>query len=288
LLAIQTGTRFDIGILWINKFRKETRTLFDFINAGTAQLELFLLVLIRCTGVLLTAPIIGHRALPAMVKVGLVILLSITVTATLPASSVEVATSLSTLILLVVRELIVGAIIGLFFSFIFYGIQLAGTAVGYQIGFAIANILDPNTSEQTPIIGQFWSLLGMLILLSINGHHLIISAFVDSYQSVGPGMVILDGSIGEAIMKYSQDVFVIALKLAAPIVVALLLTDVALGIISRAIPTLNVFFIGAPLKIAVGLVLIAMSLPLFGYVLERGWQLVDDQIHTIINGMGKA
>ena len=262
--------------------------MFDFITAGTAQLELFLLVLVRCSGVLLTAPILGHRALPAMVKIGLVILLSLTVMASLPVASVEIATTLSSLILLIVRELVMGAIIGLFFSFIFYGIQFAGTAVGYQMGFSMANILDPSTSEQTPIIGEFWSLLGMLILLSLNGHHLIISAFVDSYRSVGPGMVVLDGSVGEAIVKYSQDVFVIALKIAAPVLVALLLTDIAMGTISRAIPTLNVFFVGAPLKIAVGLVLVAVSLPLFGYVLERGWHLVDDQIHTLISAMGKV
>jgi flagellar biosynthetic protein FliR len=262
--------------------------LFDFIHTGTATLEVFMLVLVRCSGVLLTAPILGHRSLPMLVKVGLVILLSGILTATLPSTTAPITQSLSTLVLLVLRELVIGAIIGLFFSFIFYGIQLAGAAVGYQMGFSMANLIDPTTQEQTPIVAEFWSLLGLLILLSINGHHVIISALADSYRTLAPGQVVLDGSIGEAIVTYSQDVFVIALKISAPVLAAMLLTDIAMGTISRAIPTLNVFFVGAPLKIAVGLALIAISLPMFGYVLERGWRMMGEHIRTIIEAAGKA
>lgn len=262
--------------------------MFDFINYGADKLETFLLILFRCTGVLLMAPVLGHRSIPLLVKIGFAILLSLLLTSTLPPQPVPLVTSAWELSLIALKETLVGLIIGLAFYFVLYAVQLAGTLVGYQMGFAVANLFDPATSEQVPIIGQFWILLGMVIFLGINGHHLILTSFADSYLVMPAGAAELSGSVGEAIIRLSAYIFIIALKAAIPIVISLLLIDVALGVMSKAMPAANVYFVGAPIKIAVGLLVISVSLPLLSYVMEHAWGDIDAQLRGMLLQMGKA
>jgi flagellar biosynthetic protein FliR len=263
-------------------------TLFEFINFGSDQLQLLLLVILRTSGLFILAPIFGDQEVPRTIRAGLLIVLSLVMVSAMPAGTFVAAESLWQLVGLAVRELLVGLAIGLIFKLLFYGVHTAGALIGYQMGFAVVTVYDRNLANQVSVLGQFWYALAILIFLTINGHHLIISALADSYQAIPPGGVGHAAGVGELVIKSSAYLFVIALKIAAPVMITLFLADVALGAISKAMPTMNVFFVGFPIKIAAGLLVMAMSLPIFSYVLEQSTAYLDKQLLVIFKAFGEA
>jgi len=262
--------------------------LFEFINFGETQLQVFLLVLLRASGLFLMAPIFSHRTIPTLVRVGLMLSLSLLLVPTVDASALPEIESLWQLAGLAAKEILVGIIIGLLFRLIFMGAKTAGAMTSYQLGFALVSMPDVEEGGQVAVVGNFWFLVAMLIFLSIDGHHLVLTAFADSYEIIPPGFVALASSVGELMIKYTAYVFVIALKMAAPVMVALFLTDVALGTIAKTMPTMNVFFVGFPIKIGVGLLVIAMSLPIFSYVLRHAMTYLDGELRLVFTAMGRA
>ena len=216
------------------------------------------------------------------------ILLSLVVLSPLNLTALPEIESFSQLGGLAVKELLVGVLIGLVFRLLFFGVYTAGSMVSYQIGFAIVTVFDTNLSNQVAIIGRFWYFLAMLVFLAIDGHHLVITAFADSYGVIPPGAVPMKGAIGTMLIKYSAYVFVIALKIASPIMISLFLTDVALGVIAKTMPTMNVFFVGFPIKITVGLAVMAISLPVFAFIMQKTAWFLDEQMQLLLMAMGEA
>ncbi len=262
--------------------------MFEFINFSGEKIQTFLLVIFRASGMFAFAPIIGHRSIPKMLKIGLMILLSGMIASTFGEVTIAPFSSIWELAGAALKEILVGAIISLFFLLIFYAAQTAGAIIGYQVGLALAAEFDPNAGDQVSVMGRFWFLMATLIFLSIDGHHMMISAFADSYLVIPAGSVEFDGTVGELIIKYTTYVFILALKIAAPVLITLFLTDVALGTIAKTMPTMNVFFVGFPVKIAMGLIVMAMSLPAFSYVLSKGISFLDGELDQMFHLMGKA
>lgn len=234
------------------------------------------------------APVLSHRTFPTSAKIGLVVLLGIILVSTLESTSVPAATSLSELVTVAAKEMLVGLAIGFVFAMLFMGVQAAGDIISYQIGFTMASVFDPSSGGQVSTLGQFWFLVATLVFLGLNGHHIVISAFNDSYQLIPPGQVVMNGSVGELFMTNSAYVFVIGLKLAAPVIVSLLLIDVAMGVLSRMMPTMNVFILGFSVKVGVGLVVVGLSLPIFAYVLEKATGYLNDQLSIMLTSLGRA
>jgi flagellar biosynthetic protein FliR len=262
--------------------------LFEFINYGTEQLQIFLMLLIRATGLFLAAPIFGHTSLPSQVKVGLIILLSVVTLPTLPAIHMTPITSHWELAALALRELLVGVLIGFVYRLLFHAAEFAGMLAGYQVGLAVSQAFDPTSGEQVSVIGRFWLMMATLIFLALNGHHMIIQAFHQSYQLVGPGEMVATGASGEYVIKLSAYVFVLAIKIVAPVLVTLVLMDVALGTVAKMMPSMNIFIVGFPLKIGMGLLVVALSLPAFAYVLEKSTHYLNDAVYGLLASMGKA
>jgi len=262
--------------------------LFDFINYGADKVQIFLLVGLRLSGLFLIAPIFGNRYYPTMIKVGLVFLISIIMVSALRVVEIPEISSVWQLAGLAIKELMIGFIIGFIFKIIFFAAQTGGAVIGYQVGLAIATEFDTDTASQVSLIGRYWNFIATLIFLSIDGHHLVLRAIADSYRIIPPGSVGVEGSAGELIIKYSAYVFIIALKIAAPVMITLFLTDVTMGTIAKTMPTLNVFFVGFPIKIAIGLSVIALSLPVVSYVLEKSVIYLDQELKLIFLTMGKA
>lgn len=262
--------------------------MFDFINYGIDKLQIFLLVMIRTSGLFLLAPILGHRSFPMLARAGLVILLSGLIVSAMPDISIPEASSLIELAGMALRELLAGALIGFFFMLFFYATQAAGSLAGYQMALAVAAAIDPSTMTQESIIGRFWFLIASLIFLTINGHHHVIQAFHQSFELIPPGQVVIQGSTGHLIIKYCAYVFVIALKIASPVMVTLFLTDVSLGVMTKMMPTMNVFVISFGLKIATGLLVLILSLPMFSYVLQKTTNYLNQELQLLVASMGSA
>lgn len=243
--------------------------MFDLVTLGADRIQLFLLLLMRIGGLMMTAPVFSHSSVPRRIALAMtlgfgVILLPLFVDTPLPKID-----GLVMLVFFCLTEFLVGVIISLVFSVVFQSIRFAGAIVGYQIGFSMVNVVDPNSSEQVSVIGEFWFLLATLIFICINGHHLIIAGLVDSYRAIPLGSGSPSGAVGEWLIKYSALVFVLGVKFAAPTVLTVFLVDVAMGVLARTMPQMNIFIVGFPVKIYAGLAVVGLSLPAFSYLLTK-------------------
>ncbi|WP_202077112.1 flagellar biosynthetic protein FliR [Caldalkalibacillus salinus] len=231
-------------------------------------LPTFLLVLVRLTTFFTAAPIFSLSGLPNTFKIGLAFFLTLVIMPTVGPADIPINMAI---LGFVVKEALIGLALGFVAALVLYTIQIAGAFIDFQMGFAIANVVDPQTGAQIPIIGNFKYTLAMLFLLAVNGHHLMIEGIVRSYRFVGLEQYFV--SLGHEQVAYFittlfVQMFLIAFQLSLPIVGALFLVDVTLGIIARTIPQLNVFVVGLPLKIFIGFVMLLLTLPIFFYLLQ--------------------
>jgi len=233
------------------------------------NIVIFLLTTFRVGGLLIAAPIFGQRSVPAQIKIMLALVFGYFLFPLVGAQNVQVDPGLVPLALLAARELLFGLIIGFFFEIIFIAVQFGGGILGYQIGFALVNVVDPTTSDNVPIIGQFQVIIATLIFFLIDGHHVILQALFESFKYVPLGHVVFRGELLDHIITFVGSVFVIGVKIAAPILVTLFITDVCLGIVARTMPQMNMFIVGFQVKIGAGLLMIALSLPFFQYMFSK-------------------
>jgi flagellar biosynthesis protein FliR len=241
----------------------------DLVNIGATKLQQLILLSMRIGGLMLTAPVFSHRSIPRQIVLGMTLGLAFVLLPFMSSTALPQINNLFELIILCLKEILVGVFIGLIFSMVFFGINIAGSIVGFQIGFSMVSVMDPNSPDPVSVIGEFWFLLATLIFLLINGHHMVISGLVDSFKIIPLGSTAISGTVGEWFIKYTAFAFVLAVKFAAPIIVTVFLTDVAMGVLARTMPQMNIFIVGFPLKIFVGLFTMAISLPVFTYLLEK-------------------
>jgi flagellar biosynthesis protein FliR len=232
--------------------------------------ETFILVLIRVSAMIMMAPVFGDATVPATVKWGLSILIALLLFPIVKTGIPPMGDfSLLTLVVGIAGELLIGIIIGFSARLIFTGIQLAGEMLGFQMGFSVASVIDPTSSTQVSIIAEFQYLLSLLLFMTVNAHHLFISAIAESYQVVPPLSVHFSGPLLQAFVSLSKDVFVIAVKISAPVTAVLLFTNVAMGLVARTVPQMNVFIVSMPLQIAIGLIFIGLTAPVFIKVIQH-------------------
>ncbi|WP_353095294.1 flagellar biosynthetic protein FliR [Tissierella praeacuta] len=249
------------------------------INLIFSQYQLFLLVMVRTSGIFIFSPFFSSQNIPNIMKIGLSFSISILIASVLP-TSIDLNNEI--LVLLIIKELTVGIIIG-FISYAFFStFYVMGQIVDMKIGFGMANVIDPQNRTQVPLMGNFYYILSFLLLLSINGHHYIISALVDSYKFLPIGAFKYTGDTMNIIVNTLSKSFEIGFKLSAPIVAIIFLTDVVLGIISKTIPQMNVFVVGMPLKVLIGLLIILISMPVFFTIINSIFDLMINDIYKFI------
>lgn len=246
------------------------------------QLQIYLMVVLRTAGILFVAPVFGAKRIPVQLKIWLSLLIALAVTPTVAHNMVILPAHLLAYTVLLIEEVLWGILIGFACLLLFMGVQFSGQIVGLQMGFGIVNVIDPQSSAQVSIIGQFQYLLAILIFLAIDGHHFLLGALASSFDLLPPGGLHFSGQIGEKLIRMATGIFLLAIKIGAPVMVALFLTSVAFGILARSVPQMNVFIIGFPLKIGVGLVMLAGSIPIFFYVLEKLIRSMEGEISQLI------
>ena len=233
------------------------------------QLQLFFLVFLRVGAIMITIPVFESRSIPQLFKLALAFTASLALFPLLGLEAVPISSSIIGLGIGAAGEILLGLVIGFSVKLIFAGIQLAGQMAGYQMGMAIANVMDPAESQQIPLLAQFNNLCALLIFLALNAHHWFIRALTQSYRLVPPFNARFDGALTEHLIQLAGKMFVIAIQVGAPIIATLLVTSVAFGLIARTVPQMNVFIVAMPLKIGVGLVFLGFSLPYFSAFLKK-------------------
>ena len=255
------------------------------LNISLPQVQTFLLIFLRVGAILLTAPIFNSRNIPVLFKVGLCFAVSLILFPILNLQNLPVRFELIPLVIGVISEVLIGVIIGLSVRMLFVGIQLAGQLVGFQMGLAMANIIDPATSEQVPLLAQLNNLIALLIFLAINAHYWFLRALVESFRLVPPFEFQFTHSLMEQLMFLAGNIFVIAVKVGAPLIVVLFLMSVAFGLAARTVPQMNIFFVAMPLKILVGLIFFVFTLPYMTSFFESIFSGLGNDILKLLNAM---
>ncbi|MDN4607449.1 flagellar biosynthetic protein FliR [Sporosarcina highlanderae] len=227
------------------------------MEALIPSLAVYLLVLTRVTAFIITVPLFSYRAIPTTHRIIFAALLAWMMVYSIDAPELEIN---DMFILLVIKEATTGLFIGIIAYIVISAIQVAGGFIDFQMGFAIANVIDPQTGAQSPLLGQFFNVLAMLLLLTLNGHHMLLDGIFYSYRFIPIEM--LWPSFGserlvEFVIKTFATSFAIAFQMSVPIVATLFLVDLALGITARTVPQLNIFVVGFPIKIGVSFLVLA-------------------------------
>jgi len=233
------------------------------------MLPYFLLMFVRLLSFFLIAPLFSMRGVPGQFKVGISFFIALIAFSV--SSLGEPIVMDSGYIFLILKEVGVGVSLGFTAALLLYTVQVAGAFIDFQMGFAIANVIDPQTGAQVPIIGQFKYMLALLFLLVVDGHHLMLDGVMRSFQLIPVEIIsfsIENGDITQYMTTLFIQMFVIALQMALPIVGALFLVDIALGILAKTVPQLNIFAVGLPLKIVVGFIMLVVIMPIFFYLLK--------------------
>lgn len=239
-----------------------------------------LLIFCRITAFFAVVPVFSSRNVPNIFKIGLSVFVTLIIFAGFGMN--DPVPIDATYVLLIIREILVGVLLG-FIAYLFFSVvQIAGSFMDIQIGFGIANVIDPMTGESAPILGNLKYMLAMLLFLSFDGHHYLLRAIMDSYRWIPISNElftrIYNGDISEFLLHSFVTMFSLAFQLAAPIVAAMFLTDIGLGLLTRVAPQFNIFVIGAPLKMILGFILLILLFPEFV-------DLFRDLFQVILNSM---
>lgn len=248
------------------------------------EFQSFLVLISRIGGLLAALPVLSGRTVPLKVKVALVLVLGAALAPVihLPRMSYDPVILAAGL----ASEMAIGLTIGLAVRLFFGALELAGEMIGVQMGFGVAQLFDPTTSHQTSMISQYFTLLASLVFLSLNAHMLVVATIVSSYEAIPAFGASLPSGLGDEVLHLSQQMFAIGLKLAAPVLTTILLINILLAILGRAVSQINVFVLSFPITIAGGLVVLGMAMPFTVNLLAREIEQLQMTIGALLKVLG--
>ena len=219
----------------------------------------FFWILLRVSVILFMLPLFGARGIPTLWKVGMAMVIAIVITPVVPLPTRFPQTAFE-ITLAVGAEALMGLSLGLAAKMLLSAVQLAGQFMSFQMGFSMARAIDPHTGVQSTALSQFLYLFTVLIFFAIDGHHMFIRALASSFTAAPLNGLSFDPTLATVLIKTSARMFLIALKIAAPIMIALFLSNLCLGIVARTVPQVNILMIGFPLNIGLGLIFFGLTL----------------------------
>jgi len=246
------------------------------------QVETYLLVFIRTGAIVFAMPIFGSKDLPMVAKMGLALMIAWCVYPLVPMPAALKDAGIGVLAPAVAAEICIGIMIGFAARLFFEGVQIGGQIAGFQMGFGIVNVFDPLTGENFTVLSQVQNLLAIMLFLGLNLHHLFFQAIALSFTKIPLLHCGLTGPLLEEVTVMSAIIFSIAVKVGAPVIAVILFCDCAMGILNRAAPQMHIFILSFPLKIAVGLFVFGLTLPMFCSVLQKAFGSLDDYILRIV------
>jgi flagellar biosynthesis protein FliR len=218
----------------------------------------FLLTFARVGTMIMLLPGVGEQNMPSRVRLTIALVLTAVL---LPAHQKAYTVDLNTIgpvLMLLVEEIIIGAVLGLTARLAISALQIAGFVVAQQLGLGFVTAIDPTQNQQGVLVGNFLTVLGVTLIFATDLHHLVIAALNDSYSLFAPGEMPLSGDVAKHVTQVVATAFRIGIQLAAPFLVFGLLFNLGLGVLSRLMPQMQVFFIGLPLSIMLGLLLLLL------------------------------
>lgn len=250
------------------------------------QFKMFLFVLVRVSIVLFLFPILGSTVIPVVVKASLALMISLLLFQVVAVDVKLFPDNIIHTTTMIFSEFMIGLALGLTVRIFFGGIQLAGQIVGFQMGYSMINVVDPQTGANVSIMEQIGQWVVFIIFLALNGHHMFFTTLMESFQIIHVGFFELPEDIVLKFMELVSHMFVLGIKIAAPAMAALLFTSVAFGISGKFAPQMNIMLVAFPLKIAIGLILFGMALQIIAIVTKQYLVHFKELLITFLVWMG--
>lgn len=250
-----------------------------------AWMSQFGLPFLRVTGALMAVPIFNNRSIPGRVRIGLAVILTILVAPTLPATPTVAPLSLPGM-LMMANELLIGIMMGFLLLLVFESVMFAAQLIATGMGLSFSIMNDPQQGISIPVLGQFLMIIVTLLFLAMNGHHEFLKLVSSSFRLWPVGQNWLSQELIWGVSGALSELFRGALRVALPAVMALLLVQVALGVVSRAAPTLNLFAVGFPVFILLGFVVVLQTLPSLIPILDAMITTMFERASTLLQTGG--
>jgi flagellar biosynthetic protein FliR len=244
------------------------------------EFTLFTLVLGRVAGIFSSIPLFGGERVPMKIRVLLILAMTLVCFPILKLTPQSLPSDFPSLFLIVIAEALIGFTLGIVAKAVFGAVDFCGDIVGMQMGFSMASLFDPTMGQQQ-LMSLFQSLLAMLLFLTLGAHHIFIRAMVESYTLIPIGGWHVSGELISFLVATTSGIFILGIKLAAPVMVALLATSVVLGVMARSFPQMNIFMISMPLNIGIGFMALGLSLLVFLRTLEISYGTFILQIRNV-------
>jgi flagellar biosynthetic protein FliR len=249
------------------------------------QFIVFVLVLTRISGLVMTAPIFGSRSIPYRIRGLLAVALSMIITSLYWEHQVPVPQGIIEMALMLMREGVLGVLLGMSLQILFSGLQLAGQIISQMSGMSLADVFDPTFNQSVPIFAQLLETMVLSFFVAIGGHRLLIRALLETFRWRPPGVHELPTGIVAAVTDVVHQSFLMGIRAGAPVMVALLMAILMLGLISRTLPQLNVIAIGFSLNSMVMMLTLALSLGAIAWVLQEQAESVIERMTEVVIGI---
>jgi flagellar biosynthetic protein FliR len=246
------------------------------------QFQTFLIVTSRVAGFIGAIPVISSAQAPGRIKTALVVAISLAVFPVMSGAVPDISFSPLPFMLLIISELLLGLLLGLVARLIFTAVEFGATVIGYQMGFAAAEVFDPQNQRQVALISQFQNIFAILIFLAINGHHLFLQTAIRSYELLPPGQLDLSGQAVPYLMELASHMFSIGVQFSAPVLAVLLLSGLILGVLARVFPQLNVFLLSFPINIGTAFIVIALTLSMVSVLIRREFDILGERFVLLL------
>jgi len=244
------------------------------------------LIFLRISSAFVSAPFFGNKIIPVVAKLFISLIVSYIIFLSIDHSSVKETPTGWLLFIYSFKEVVTGLIIGFTLQFVFFAVSYAGTLIGFEVGLNLAEVFNPTEEVNSNIIGELLYYSALMIFFLINGHHYLIRALQQSFNIIGIGMFSFQEPLYQTMIKLAGSIFIIAVKIATPILISFFLINIAEGIISRMIPTMQVFFVTQPLKIGLGLFMLGLISPVYIYMIKNLLRDYENQLYLLISTMG--
>lgn len=253
----------------------------------TNDLQLFLLAWFRITGILLVGPIFGSLSIPNTLKAVFGFVFAMIFFPLVPRAGIVVEPNMVLYIVWVFLELGVGLLIGFAATLLFTAVQFGGQLIDQELGLSLANVIDPISNEQISVVGQFKLFLATIVYLMIDGHHFLLKAISKSF-SVVPllGIKLTDAAAVQITDTMIQDMFEIAVTIAAPAMVTLFLITIAMAFMARTVPEMNIFIIGFSVRLLVGFLVLVFGVSAFVYGFEKVSESHERSVWEFVTKLG--
>ena len=251
---------------------------------SSTSIAVFVLVLVRVSALVAAAPIFGAKSLPTQIKVALAVMVSLIFTPLQVTRAVAIPPGPFTFGMLVGREALIGLAVGYAVALVFTGVQVGSHLIGIQMGFGLGGIINPDSGADSGAIDSFFLVLATVIFLAANGHHAMLAGLSRTFEVAPVGGSQMPRIDPAQVLALVQAVLAIALRIAMPVIGTMIITDVAIGLVARAAPGMEVMVLSMPVKISVGLLMLAASAPMSAALLHAVFANVGGDIARLFTG----